>query len=73
MKRKIYCFLLFLFSFTVVRSQNKTISGKVTSDNGEALSGVTVTLKGTKTATTTNTSGDYSIIGAFHWQRSTSI
>ena len=62
MKRKIYCFLLFLFSFTVVRSQNKTISGKVTSDNGEALPGVTVTLKGTKTATTTNTSGDYSIM-----------
>ena len=61
MKIKICCFLLLLFSSTVIRAQNKTITGKVTSDNGEALSGATVTLKGTKTATTTNTSGDYSL------------
>lgn len=61
MKRKIYCLLLFSFAFTVARSQNKTVTGTVTSDNGTALSGATVALKGTKTATTTNTKGDYSI------------
>ena len=59
MKRKIYFLLLFLFSFAIAKSQNRTISGKVTSDNGEALSGATVTLKGTNTVTTTNSSGDY--------------
>ena len=61
MKSKIYSLLLLLFSFTAAMSQNKTITGTVTSENGEALSGVTVSVKGTKTATTTNESGHYSI------------
>ena len=42
-------------------SQNKTVTGKVTSDNGEQLLGATVVLKGTESATTTNVNGDYSI------------
>jgi TonB-dependent starch-binding outer membrane protein SusC len=60
MKSKIYFFLLLLFSFTSAISQ-KTVTGIVTSDKGEALSGVTVSVKGAKTATTTNESGHYSI------------
>src|SRR5674476_1022474 len=61
MKSKFYFFLLLLFSFTTVMSQSKTVTGKVTSGNGEDLSGVTVTIKGTKMATTTNATGQYSI------------
>lgn len=41
-------------------AQQKTVSGVVTKD-GEAVSGVTVTVKGTKTATATNNNGRFSI------------
>lgn len=61
MKSKIFALLLLLFSFAVARSQNKIVSGKVISDKGEVLSGATVSLKGTQKATTTNSSGEYSI------------
>lgn len=61
MKSKIFALLLLLFSFAVARSQNKMVSGKVISDQGEVLSGATVSLKGTQKATTTNSSGEYSI------------
>ena len=37
------------------------VSGKVTGPNGAPLSGVSVTIKGTTTGTTTNDNGDYSI------------
>jgi hypothetical protein len=37
------------------------ITGRVTSSTGEPLSGVSVTLKGTQTGTTTDASGNYSI------------
>ncbi len=37
------------------------VSGRIVSDAGEPLSGVSVTLKGTKTGTTTNSNGEYSI------------
>ncbi|MDJ1467855.1 TonB-dependent receptor [Cytophagaceae bacterium DM2B3-1] len=39
-----------------------TISGKITSDEGEALPGVSVSLKGTKIGTTSNAEGRYSLI-----------
>jgi TonB-linked SusC/RagA family outer membrane protein len=61
MKSKIYSLLLLLFSFTAAMSQNKTVTGNVTSSNGEALSGVTVTLRGTTTGVSTNAQGHYSI------------
>ncbi len=54
MKTKIYFLLLLMFSFTVAMSQNKTVTGTVTSDSGEPLPGATINLKGTKTNTTTN-------------------
>lgn len=43
------------------RSSAWPISGKVTSVNGEPLQGVTVLLKGTKTATTTDADGNFAI------------
>jgi hypothetical protein len=61
MKSKIFPFLLLLFSFTMARAQQRNVSGKVTSVEGGSLSGVTISLKGTAKATTTNASGDYSI------------
>ena len=42
-------------------AQQRTITGKVTSEQGTPLAGVSVTVKGTSTATSTNNQGDYSI------------
>ena len=61
MKSKFFALFILIFSFAIVKAQNKTVTGKVTSDAGEALSGATVSLKGTQKATTTNSSGEYSI------------
>ncbi|MGN6801417.1 MAG: carboxypeptidase-like regulatory domain-containing protein, partial [Ginsengibacter sp.] len=61
MKSKFYFFLMLLFSFTTVMSQSRTVTGTVRSEAGEALLGVTVAVKGTKTVTATDASGKYSI------------
>ena len=42
-------------------SGSHTISGKVTSDDGEALPGVTVVVKGTTNGATTNADGSYTL------------
>src|SRR5881396_1514928 len=42
-------------------AQQKTVTGKVTSEQGSPLSGVTVAIKGTSTGTSTNGAGNYSI------------
>jgi len=62
MKIRIYCLLLVTFFYTAAMSQNKTVTGTVTADSGEPLPGATVNLKGTKTNTTTNSAGHYSIL-----------
>jgi hypothetical protein len=51
------CVLFTLTSF----SQTKTITGKVTDDKGSPLQGVTVTVKGSRTGTSTDASGAFSI------------
>ena len=61
MKSKFYFFLMLLFSFTTAMSQSRTVTGTVKSETGEALLGVTVSVKGTKTVTATDASGNYSI------------
>lgn len=61
MKPKFYFFLMLLFSFTSAMAQTKTITGKVTSSSGEALTGATVSVKGTNTVTSTDAAGNYSI------------
>ncbi len=45
-------------------AQQKTVTGKVTSEQGAPLSGVSVILKGTNTRTATNNEGSYSIRAA---------
>jgi TonB-dependent SusC/RagA subfamily outer membrane receptor len=60
MKQFLLGFALLLCSATVALAQ-RTISGKVTSDQGEALIGVTVTAPGTSAGTNTDVDGNYSI------------
>jgi|CXWL01.1.fsa_nt_gi TonB-linked SusC/RagA family outer membrane protein len=52
--------LLLLFS-TVLWAQNKTVTGKVVGENGDVLSGASVTVKNTRTGTTTNEKGEFTI------------
>jgi TonB-dependent starch-binding outer membrane protein SusC len=61
MKSKFCFFMVLLFSFTTAMSQNKTVTGKVTSLNGEDISGATVTQKGTRNSVITDNNGKYSI------------
>lgn len=42
-------------------AQNKTVSGKVTDETGQAISGASVFVKGTTTGVTTNPSGEFSL------------
>ncbi len=44
-----------------VFAQQKTVTGKVTSEQGSPLSGVAIVVKGTSTRTSTSGAGDYSI------------
>ena len=42
-------------------AQQRTVTGKVTSEQGAPLSGVSVVIKGTNTGSATNNDGNYSI------------
>jgi TonB-linked SusC/RagA family outer membrane protein len=54
--------MLTFVSYIQVRAQERTVTGKVTSaDDGSALPGVNVIIKGTNTGTTTTVDGTYSI------------
>lgn len=50
-----------VFAAETVLQQQKTISGKVTDEQGESLPGVTVLIKGTTNGTVTNMDGNYFI------------
>jgi TonB-linked SusC/RagA family outer membrane protein len=58
--RSSFLFLLLLI-FISATSTAQMVSGTISSREGQALSGVTVTVKGTNKATTTNPSGKFSI------------
>ena len=62
MMKKLQMVFLFLFaiSFSTI-AQNKEISGKVIADDGSGLPGVSITVKGTSTGTTTDASGGFKI------------
>jgi hypothetical protein len=57
------CSLMVLCCFIMgpLYGQTLAVSGKVRSDAGEPLAGVTVVVKGTTTGTSTDASGDYSL------------
>src|SRR3989449_4432519 len=42
-------------------AQQKTVTGKVTSEQGAPVAGVSITVKGTNTGTSSNSAGEYSI------------
>ena len=62
--KKLHLLLVFMFLLVAVipaLAQNRTITGKVTDANGQAIVGATVTARGTNAATQTNSDGIFSI------------
>lgn len=53
--------VILLFSSVYAFSQNRIITGTVTGESGQPLSDVSVIVKGTKTGTVTNLSGNFSL------------
>jgi TonB-linked SusC/RagA family outer membrane protein len=54
--------LAFLFSFGIVLGQDRTVSGKVTSgEDGSAIPGVNIVVKGTTTGAVTDIDGNYKL------------
>jgi TonB-linked SusC/RagA family outer membrane protein len=51
-------------TLTTALAQNLTVRGKITSETGDALPGVTVVLKGTSTGTVSDANGNYSLANA---------
>ncbi|MGY0037819.1 carboxypeptidase-like regulatory domain-containing protein [Pedobacter sp. NJ-S-72] len=64
LQQKFSLLLLFMLAISVctfAQQQSRVIKGKVTDESNGGLPGVTVRLKGTKVATSTNQNGDFSI------------
>ncbi len=61
MKRSLLTLLALIFVAAPAFAQQRTITGKVTGEQGTPLAGVSVTVKGTSTVTSTNNQGDYAI------------
>src|SRR4030042_3334502 len=59
--RKIVILLLFCFLQVVAFAQEKTVTGRVTSADGEGLPGATVAIKGTTSGTVADFDGNYTI------------
>ncbi len=60
--KKILLFSLLLCLGTLLKAQERTVTGTITSESdGKALAGVSVLIKGTSTGATTNADGTYSI------------
>ena len=65
MKKRLLFVLTSLFFVTAqVFAQQQTVTGKVTSEQGTPLSGVTVTVKGTNTRAVTTDNGSFTILAA---------
>lgn len=61
MRKLLTLITILIFSGVYVFGQNKTISGKVTDENGLPLANVSVQVKGTQIGTTTSLDGTYSL------------
>lgn len=61
MRRVVMLYAMLMFITVGAFSQNRTITGTVTNEDGQPLSNVTVLVKGTKNGTVTNSAGAYSI------------
>jgi len=60
-KRLLFVLTSLVFVAAQVFAQQQTVTGKVTSEQGTPLSGVTVTVKGTNTRAATNDNGTFTI------------
>jgi len=60
-KRLLFVLTSLVFVAAEVFAQQQTVTGKVTSEQGTPLSGVTVTVKGTNTRAATNDNGTFTI------------
>lgn len=58
---KIAALLISFFSIVHVTAQKMTIRGKATDEKGEPVIGATILIKGTRTGTSTDVSGDFTI------------
>src|SRR5881409_1480729 len=61
MKRSFPTWLALVAFASTAFAQQRTVTGKVTSEQNTPLNGVTVAVKATNTTTTTNAQGNYSI------------
>ncbi|MDB5263025.1 MAG: TonB-dependent receptor [Adhaeribacter sp.] len=62
MKKILYLAMLFLCAAQILYAQNGiTVSGKVSSETGDPMPGVSLALKGTTSGTTTNADGTFSL------------
>jgi hypothetical protein len=59
--KKVFSLLILLLSFAVLFAQEKSVTGRVTDENSEALPGVNVIVKGTTIGTTTDSDGNFKI------------
>ena len=60
--RKFFLTLSALFFLLInTQAQNRTITGKVTDENGQGIQGVSVLVKGTRIGTETNADGNFSL------------
>lgn len=50
-----------LLTFNITQAQNRSVSGKVKTEQGETLPGVSVLVKGSSNGTVTNVNGEYTI------------
>ena len=61
MRKILLTFLGAVFVITTTLAQDKSVSGKVTAEDGSSLPGVNVVLKGTTTGTVTDSDGNYKL------------
>lgn len=59
--KRLLLMLLLIVPCTCMFAQQVRVSGKVTDANGKGIEGVSVTIKGTKTGTVTNSAGDFAL------------
>ncbi len=59
--RRLLILFTFLLPVLAALAQSRTLTGKITDENGNAIAGATVAVKGTRTAVTTDANGIYSL------------
>jgi len=61
MKKILYLFTTLMLSAALTSAQNNSVKGQVTGPDGSPLPGITVQVKGTKTATATDLNGQFEL------------